>query len=134
VVEDTINFRVKLITPEKSFFDGEAGFVVLPAYDGEVGILPGHQPLIARLGKGPLRIHTGSGKRFFYIRGAFAEVSGGVLTVLTEYAEPVDPSAVEDAERALDETWAASGDIEDKRGAVTKARAVRRIAKDNARD
>ena len=48
-----------VVTPERTWLDELVESVVLPAYDGEIGILPGHTPLIARLGYGELRTKTG---------------------------------------------------------------------------
>ena len=48
--------RVTVVTPDQSYFDGEARSITLQAVDGEIGILPRHAPLIARLGHGIARI------------------------------------------------------------------------------
>ena len=50
--------RVSVISPERVLYEGEARSVVAPAYDGEVGILPSHAPLMAVLGRGVLRVQT----------------------------------------------------------------------------
>ena len=53
------HLTINLVTPEGSLFEGEAGFVAVPGHDGEIGILPHHTALIARLGTGSLRIVEG---------------------------------------------------------------------------
>ena len=55
--------KVSVISPEAALFQGETESVVAPAYDGEVGILTGHAPLMALLGDGQLRLGGGSGRR-----------------------------------------------------------------------
>lgn len=48
-----------LVTPEKTLVDARADYVVLPLYDGELGVAPSHAPMIGRLGAGELRIRAG---------------------------------------------------------------------------
>ena len=48
--------KVSVISPEKILFEGEATSVVAPAFDGEVGILENHAPMMTLLGKGTLRL------------------------------------------------------------------------------
>lgn len=77
--------KVSVISPEKVLFDGEASAVVVPAFDGEVGILEGHAPLMTLLGKGVLRLDGGSAKNF-EIEGGFLQVVDNVVRVVTEKA------------------------------------------------
>ena len=75
--------KVSVISPEASLFEGEATSVVVPAFDGEVGILTGHAPMMTLLGKGELRIDGGAGKKFT-IEGGFLQVLGNHVRVVTE--------------------------------------------------
>ena len=75
-----------IVTPERAVLDEPVDFVVLPMYDGELGVLPGRAPLIGRLGFGELRTRRASNTRRFYIDGGFAEVRANVVTVLTPRA------------------------------------------------
>lgn len=77
---------VAVISPERTVFEGTAPSVVAPAYDGEVGILPGHAPMLALLGDGVLRI--GDATRV-HVRGGFIQVAANVVRVVTEFAEAV---------------------------------------------
>ncbi len=72
-----------VVTPEKSFLDEKADFVVLPMVDGELGVYPQHTALIGRLGKGELRLTTGSVVKKLQIEGGFAQIRANVVTVLT---------------------------------------------------
>lgn len=92
-----------LVTPESTLLEAEADFVALMLFDGELGIAPGHAPLIGRLGCGEMRIRQGDQQRRFYIEGGFVEVCDDVVSVLTGRAveaEKIDPA---EAERLLDE-------------------------------
>jgi len=78
--------KVSVISPEAVLFEGEADSVVAPAYDGEVGILTGHAPLMALLGNGELRL--GGGRRFKF-SGGFMQVLNDQVRVVTEKAQAV---------------------------------------------
>jgi F-type H+-transporting ATPase subunit epsilon len=81
--------KVSVISPEALLFEGEAETVVAPAHDGEVGILTGHAPMMALLGKGILRVGPeGSGRRF-QVEGGFLQVADNDVRVVTERATPV---------------------------------------------
>lgn len=77
--------KVSVISPEAVLFHGETDSVVAPAYDGEIGILTGHAPLMALLGEGQLRLGSGSGSRF-NISGGFMQVLNDDVRVVTEKA------------------------------------------------
>lgn len=79
--------KVSVISPEKVMFEGEARGVVAPAFDGEMGILPMHAPLMTLLGKGLLRIDTTEGERRFGVDGGFLQVVDDQVRVVTERAE-----------------------------------------------
>jgi F-type H+-transporting ATPase subunit epsilon len=79
--------KVSVISPERVLYEGEATQVVAPAYDGEVGILTGHAPMMSLLGKGSLRISGGSGAGSqFQIEGGFLQVVDNHVRVVTEKA------------------------------------------------
>ena len=76
--------KVSVISPEASLYEGDAESVVVPAYDGEVGILTGHAPMMTLLGKGNLRIDAVGGARRFAIEGGFLQVINNQVRVVTE--------------------------------------------------
>jgi len=75
---------VTVISPEAVLFEGETDSVVAPAYDGEVGILTGHAPMMTLLGKGTLRL--GGGSQRFSIEGGFLQVVDNQVRVVTDRA------------------------------------------------
>ena len=77
---------VALVTPEATVFEGDAEMVVVPAWDGELGILRGHAPLMALLGAGEMRITGAEGTRRFHVTGGFVEVAGDIVSVMSERA------------------------------------------------
>jgi F-type H+-transporting ATPase subunit epsilon len=76
---------VSVISPEAILFEGAAESVVAPAFDGEVGILTGHAPMMTLLGRGELRLGTGAGQRF-RVEGGFLQVVDDQVRVVTEHA------------------------------------------------
>ena len=88
---------VRVVTPEGTLYKGEAGFVAAPGSDGELGILPSHTPLIAKLGTGLLRVTPADGtpQARFAVRGGFLQVVGDRVTLLaTEAAAPSQVDAM----------------------------------------
>lgn len=86
-------FHVRVVSPERVVYEGDAAAMVAPAWDGKVGILPGHAPFLALLGAGELSLEVpGGGTRRYHVAGGILKVEGGQVTVLTEYAgtEPPD--------------------------------------------
>ncbi len=77
--------RVSVISPERVLYEGEVESVVAPAFDGEVGILTGHAPMMTLLGKGTLRLGGAGGARFA-IEGGFLQVVDNQVRVVTERA------------------------------------------------
>ncbi len=88
--------RVTVLSPEVELLDQECDFVALPAVAGEVGILPRHAPMVARVGFGEMRIKTGSGTESHFIAGGYLQVRDDQIYVLTE--EAVDGSSLDAAE------------------------------------
>lgn len=79
--------HVSVISPEKILFEGEAESIVAPAFDGEVGILTGHAPMLTLLGTGSLRVGgPGAGGQRFKVSGGFLQVADNKVRVVTEQA------------------------------------------------
>ena len=80
--------RLRVVTPEEVVFDGAARSLVAPAWDGWVGILPGHAPFLTLMGEGPLSVEPESGgRREFEIGGGVMKVESNEVTVLADRVE-----------------------------------------------
>jgi F-type H+-transporting ATPase subunit epsilon len=77
---------VSVISPEAILFEGSATSVVAPAFDGLVGILTNHAPMITALGRGTLRVEGDGGTRQFTVAGGFLQVVDNQVRVVTEQA------------------------------------------------
>jgi F-type H+-transporting ATPase subunit epsilon len=78
--------KVFVISPESILYEGEARMVVAPAYDGEVGILENHAPMMTLLGKGELRLSGSTGDQRFTVEGGFLQVVENNVRIVTERA------------------------------------------------
>jgi len=78
--------RVSVISAERAVFDGEATAVVVPAYDGLVGILPRHAPFMTLLGKGVVTIRRSEGTQKVDVAGGFLQVAKDVVRIVARSA------------------------------------------------
>ena len=81
--------KVSVISPEAVVYEGSTDALVAPAFDGEVGILTGHAPMMTLLGKGILRLGRGGGAQRFNVDGGFLQVVDNTVRVVTERATAV---------------------------------------------
>ncbi len=120
-----------VVSPEKKLLDELVDSVVLPLYDGELGVFPGRAPMIGRLGFGELRINVGGQVRRFFVEGGFAQVRDNVLTVLSARTIPaadIDPDAVrEDLARSRALAAKTVTEIEARERAIARARTLLRL-------
>lgn len=93
--------RCVVRTPEGELFDGDVRMAVLPATDGEIGILSGHAAMVVALGVGACRLETEEGIRTYALEGGFSQVHQSVVTVLTTRAEDGATIDRAKAEKAL---------------------------------
>ena len=79
--------QVDVVSAEESIFSGQAKIVALPGESGELGILPGHIPLITRIKPGAVRIEKADGsEEFVFVAGGILEVQPNLVTVLSDTA------------------------------------------------
>jgi F-type H+-transporting ATPase subunit epsilon len=90
-----------IVTPEKAVLDERGDFVVIPMFDGELGIAHNRLPLIGRLGFGELRLSRGEQTQRYYIDGGFVQVRDNVVTVLTSKAMTVASIKTDAAQEVL---------------------------------
>ena len=84
------NFTVEIISPDKSILKSEATEVTIPSYEGQMGILKDHIPLITFLRPGLITIKENSGEKFFFIEDGTVEFSNNNLLILTSTAKSLD--------------------------------------------
>lgn len=82
--------RVSIISPTAVGFEGEAESVVAPAYDGQLGILYGHAPMMVLLGTGEVTVRDGESVCRFHVSRGFLQVVDNEVSVLAEQVSAVD--------------------------------------------
>ncbi|VCU68295.1 ATP synthase epsilon chain [Pigmentiphaga humi] len=100
--------HVDVVSAEASIFAGEAKFVALPGEAGELGILPGHTPLISRIRPGTVKISRADNgeEEHIFVAGGLLEVQPGTVTVLADTAirsRDLDEAKAEQARKAAEE-------------------------------
>ena len=123
--------QVRIVTPEREVWEGEASMVVARGIEGEVGILGGHAPMLIRLGVGPLRIFRDEGEIEAVVDGGFLHVTSegdasriDVLASRAELGSEIDLDAARSAKAEMERRLAE--DRED-------AEAIEGLARANAR-
>jgi F-type H+-transporting ATPase subunit epsilon len=124
--------QLVIVTPEKTTLDQMVDAVTLTLFDGEAGFLPGHAPMIGRLGPGELRARVGSEESKYYVEGGNVQVENDVISVLTGQSMGVgdiDLAAAKAALKAAEAESASSPALaEMKHKAIAQAQAKIRIA------
>ncbi len=127
-----MSIRCIVVTPERTEFDRTVEELVLPMYDGELGIRSGRAAMIGRLGYGQMRLKTETGTEAFYVDGGFAQVEKDVVSVLTARAVPAHLLDAATAEKELEEALATPGETPQQQtirsAAVMRARGMLRTA------
>lgn len=99
--------NVDVVSAEESIFSGEAKFVTLPGESGELGILPGHTPLISRIRPGTVKIVQADGHEVnIFVAGGILEIQPGTVTVLSDTAiraEDLDEAKAIEARKHAEE-------------------------------
>ena len=105
--------KVDVVSAEEQIFSGQAKFVALPGEAGELGILPGHTPLITRIRPGAVRVEAENGEEeFVFVAGGILEVQPGAVTVLADTAirgKDLDEAKAEQARKRAEEALQTSG-------------------------
>lgn len=126
------NIYFEVLTPEKNLYDGFVRVVYFPAEGGYLGILPGHAPLVTKLGVGVITCEEeGGGIRKFFCSGGFAEVLGSDVRILATVAEASDTIDTERAgsarNRAEERIHSGNPDIDYDRALSSLHRALERL-------
>lgn len=106
---------LEIVTPEAKVYSDTIDSVVIPTVQGEIGILPGHIPLITQVQDGELRVTKGAQTDLLAVSGGFAQIDGDRVRVLAEHAideKKIDENAVEAALKRAEEQLKAAKDLD----------------------
>ena len=98
------NLTLEIVTPEKTLLETEAEYVTIPGIIGELGILPGHIPLVTALQSGVLTYKNGSSEKKLAVHFGFAEINQDKISVLANAAELAEDIDIERSKTAQTQT------------------------------
>ena len=128
-----MTIHVDVVSAEEMIFSGLAQFVVLPGEAGELGIMPGHMPLMTRIKPGAVRVQTQEGKEeLIFVAGGLLEVQPGLVTVLADTAirgADLDQAKALEAKKMAEEAMVNRGsEMDYARAQVELAEAIAQLA------
>ena len=106
---------LEIVTPLAKVYSDTIDSVVIPTVEGEIGVLPGHIPLITQIEHGELRVTKGTSSQLLAVSGGFVQVDGDIVRVLAEHAiteEKIDEHVVEAALKRAEEEIKAAKDMD----------------------
>ncbi len=106
---------LEIVTPEAKVYSDTIDSVVIPTVEGEIGVLPGHLPLVTQIEHGELRVTKGATSHLLAVSGGFAQIDGDRVRVLAEHAiteEKIDEHAAEAALKRAEEQIKAAKDMD----------------------
>lgn len=121
---------LRIVTPEKVAWEGTVDSLTVPAWEGGLGILPGHAPLLAQMKEGVVRIREKGEERLLAVSGGFVEVLDGKVSLFAETAELAGEI---DAERARQSAEAAKKSLKTPAAGVLDEQALASLRRAMAR-
>lgn len=94
--------RCEIVSQDRLVFEGDADIVIVPGSLGEMGILPGHAPLLSALEMGVIRVKMDQEEEVFTVTGGFIEVQPDIVTIMADAAENVEEIDVQRAQQAME--------------------------------
>lgn len=131
-------FELELVSPEKLLLSRQVEMVIIPAAEGDMGVLAGHAPMIVALQGGVISVRdNGQETERMFVRGGFADVGPTRVTILADDATPVADLSRAEADRLIAEAEqdyqaAAGGDAPEKRDAAMARLLAMRAMKEAA--
>ena len=105
-------FLLELVSPEKLLLSRQVDMATIPGAEGEMGVLPGHSPMIVALRGGVIRVReNGAETETLFVGGGFAEISPDRVTILADEATPLANLSRAASERRLAEAEAALKEV-----------------------
>ncbi len=127
-----ISVHCDIVSAEEEIFSGRVEMVIAAGLEGDLGVAPGHTPLLSALKPGPIRvIKQGGEEEVFYVSGGYLEVQPNVVTILSDSAQraaDMDEAAALEAKQEAEKALAnQSGDFDYSKAASQLAEAAARL-------
>ncbi|MET1413228.1 F0F1 ATP synthase subunit epsilon [Roseibium sp. HPY-6] len=121
-------FQFELVSPERQLISEQVAEVVVPGAEGEFGVLKDHSPFMSSIAPGILKVRKdGDAWDEYFVRGGFADVASGGLTVLAEQAVPVAEISREQLDQAIKNAEEDAADAKDDSAKQKADRTLRRL-------
>ncbi len=128
---DNTTFRLRVITPDRVFYEGEVNMVELNTTEGQIGVLPGHIPLTVIVKPGILKIYEDGNEKEAALHSGFVEILPDGISILAEIVEWPDEIDEKRAEAALaraeERLKSKTSDVDMSRAEAALLRAIARI-------
>ena len=122
-------FNCVIVTPEHQLLNEKVTQAIVPAHDGEIGILTNRSPLLVKIGVGRMRVDVAGGKSVsYYVEGGVAQMNDNKLTVLTDHAVAVSELSAEAARKDLADATAKAPTDATRSASIQRARVKQRLA------
>lgn len=126
------SLHVELVSADRTVWSGEATIVVARTVEGDIGVLPGHEPYLGLLADGVVDVRTVDGEEYVAaVHGGFLSIAEDRVSILAEYAEMAHEIDLENARKDVERAHAAGEDedaaLEALRRAETRVRAAERV-------
>jgi len=121
----TKTLSLSIVSAEEEIFSGQVNFLAVTGYLGELGIAPGHAPLLTRLRPGQIRLESEAGEQLFYVSGGFLEVQPNKVIILADTAisaENLVEAEVEAAKKRAEQM------LNEQKGSLDYSRAAAELA------
>ena len=123
--------KLEIVTAERVVYSEDVNVLVAPGSDGELGILPGHAPLLTTLAPGEIKVTKDGDESFMVVSGGFLEVLANKVTILAntaEHADEIDEDRAEAAlQRAQERVATAESDMDLERALASMRRSAARL-------
>ena len=125
-------FLLNISTPEKEFYHGDVESLIFTTTEGEMGVLPGHMPMVVALDIAPIRIKEADEWLEAAVLGGFVQIRGESVNILAdtaEWPEDIEEARAEEAKRRAEERLQSHlNEVEYLRSELAKRRAIARLS------
>lgn len=108
---DSRQLFCRIITPERTIYDGEADLVVVRIADGDIGVMAEHAPTVSTVEIGDVRVREGDERHVFATSDGFFKVAENLVQVLVEEAVPAEEIDADEAENRVQEADRELGEL-----------------------
>ncbi len=99
----SMKINCTVLTPDRVLYEGNVEFAVVQAFDGEMGFLYNHSPLVSELGYGEIRLHSGNDVNRLVVEGGLVEIRNNEMIILAENAIKRNDLSAPEIEKRLNE-------------------------------